>query len=151
LKTHVNLYTAMLPQNGGPGKIEEVPVKVKPEVDLETLVSIDPNTLEDSYVYVHCYYDNPYQNMLIRVWRTTYLIDTESASRAKLIHAENISFAPVWTQIPDGITYSFLLIFTGLPKSCRQFDLIEDIPQAGGFEIRNIARNETDVYHVNLV
>jgi hypothetical protein len=58
--------------------------------------------------------------------------------------------APVWTRIPDKATYSFLLVFEGLPKSVKQFDLIEDIPQAGGFEVRNITRNDSDVYHIDL-
>lgn len=130
--------------------LEEVPVKVKPKIDLDTLTAIAPETLEDSFVYVHCYFQNTTHDMLIRIWRSTFLIDKGSGSRSKLIHAENISFAPVWTQIPDGVTYSFLLIFEGLPKTCQQFDLIEDIPQAGGFEVRNISRNERDVYHIDI-
>jgi hypothetical protein len=130
--------------------IAEPPVKVKPSVDLEILTSISPATLEDSFVYVHCYYDNPYQDMMIRIWRSTFLIDKASGSRSKLIHIENISFAPVWTKIPDGSLYSFLLVFEGLPKSCQNFDMIEDIPQAGGFEVRDVARNTSDVYHLDI-
>jgi hypothetical protein len=131
-------------------KVAEPPVKTKPQIDVEVLTSIAPAGLEDSFVYVHCYYDNPHQDMLIRIWNTTYLIDTASGTRSKLLHAENISFAPAWTQIPDRVRYSFLLIFEGLPKSCQIFDLIEDIPQAGGFEVRDVSRNETDVYHLSI-
>jgi hypothetical protein len=131
-------------------KVVEPPVKVKPKVDVEVLTSIAPATLEDSCVYVHCYYDNPHQDMLIRVWRTTYLVDQGSSTRSKLLHAENISIAPVWTQIPDKTQYSFLLIFEGLPKSVKIFDMIEDIPQAGGFEVRNVSRNDSDVYHLSI-
>ncbi len=88
--------------------------------------------------------------MLIRIWKTTYLVDSLSAVRSNLVHAENISMAPVWTQIPDGGKYAFLLIFAGLPKSCKQFDLIEEISEPGGFFIQNISRNETDVYHLDV-
>jgi len=130
--------------------IVEPPVKTKPLVDIEVLTSIAPSALEDSFVYVHCYYDNPYEDMLIRIWSTTFLVDKASGSRSKLLHAENISFAPVWTRIPDRTQYSFLLVFEGLPKSCQQFDMIEDIPQAGGFEVRDVTRNETDVYHLDI-
>jgi hypothetical protein len=130
--------------------VEEAPVRTRPSVDTEVLSAIAPSVLEDSYVYVHCYFNNPSKDMLIRIWRTTYLIDKASGSRSKLIHAENISFAPVWTQIPDGSQFSFLLIFEGLPKSCQIFDLIEDIPQAGGFEVRNVSRNDSDVYHLDI-
>ena len=128
----------------------EVPAIAKPEVDVEALTHIDPQTLDDSFVYVHCYFRNKWENMLIRIWKTTYLIDSSSGTRSRLIHAENISFAPVWTQIPDGITYSFLLIFSGLPKSCKQFDLVEEISEPGGFLIKDITRNETDVYHIDV-
>lgn len=138
----------MIPLLAAP--VPEPPVKTKPSVDIDTLQAIDAETLEDSYVYVHCYFQNKHKDMLIRIWRTTYLVDRSSGARSRLVHAENISFAPVWTQIPDGKTYSFLLIFSALPKSCKLFDLIEDIPQAGGFFIENIARNQTDVYHIDL-
>ncbi len=122
----------------------------KPRVDSEVLISIDPLTLDDSFVYVHCYFHNSGKDMLIRIWKTTYLIDKVSSARSKLVHAENISLAPVWTRIPDGGRYAFLLIFSGLPKSCKQFNLVEEISQPGGFYLENISRNESDVYHIDL-
>jgi hypothetical protein len=123
------------------------PPKPKPEVDSDALEFIASLTQEDSHVYVHCYFDNPYTDALIRIWKTTFLIDNDSAFKSSLIHAEKISFAPQWTLIPDGITYSFLLIFSALPT----FDFIEEINQPGGFTVRNIPRNETDVYHITLI
>lgn len=140
----------MLPVFVGPARVKEAPAKAKPEVAVDTLTSIDSETLEDSFVYVHCYFKNAYKDMLIRIWKTTFLVDKTSSARSKLVHAENISFAPQWTQIPDGVTYNFLLIFSGLPKSCRSFDLLEDIPQPGGFFVESIQRNETDVYHIDI-
>ncbi len=132
------------------GSIPEPPVKTKPSVEQEVLASIDPATLEDSFVYVHCYFDNQSDDMLIRIWRSTFLIDRASGSRSELIHAENISYAPQWTMIPRKGTFSFLLIFSALPKDCVVFDLLEDIPQAGGFFIQDIKRNQLDVYHVDV-
>jgi hypothetical protein len=119
---------------------------------VETDIALEQKTIviEEGHIYVHCHFHNTYKDMLIRIWKTTFLIDQQGANRAPLIHAENISFAPVWTAIPDGKTFSFLLIFGSLPKSCRVFDLVEEIEQPGGFEVRNIARNESDVYHVEL-
>lgn len=111
---------------------EPVPL-VKPVVEPDVLLSIDPNVLEDAYVYVHCYFKNDLNEMLIRIWRSTFLIDRTSGSRSELIHAENISFAPQWEMIPGNTTFSFLLIFAALPKDCKVFDLLEDIPQSGGF------------------
>jgi len=130
--------------------IQDPPVKTKPEIDGEVLAAIDPSTLEDSFVYVHCYFENESDDMLIRIWRSTYLIDCASGSRSELVHIENISYAPIWTMIPKKGTFSFLLIFSALPKDCLVFDLLEDIPQAGGFYVQGIKRNELDVYHVDI-
>jgi hypothetical protein len=123
----------------------------QPEKSVDTLLETDVDVQEDSHVYVHCYFNNPGMDMLIRIWRSTYLVDNGSGHRAKLVHAENISFAPQWTMIPDRKPFRFLLIFEGLPKSCVTFNLIEDIPQAEGFFVEDIPRNETDVYHVDIL
>lgn len=122
----------------------------RPEVDVEVVTATDTSTLEESYVYVHCHYDAPEKGSLIRIWKTTYLVDTSTGARSELVHVENISMAPQWTVIPDGSTFSFLLIFSALPKSCVKFDLKEEINLPGGFHVTGILRNETDVYHVTI-
>ena len=99
--------------------VEPPPVKSKPEVELDVLLAIQSMYDEDAFIYVHCYFKNQWTDMLIRIWKTTFLIDRNSSSRAKLVHAENISYAPQWTLIADGKTHHFLLIFTSLPKECK--------------------------------
>jgi len=131
-------------------KTEIIEPLVKPEVESEILTSLATDLAEDSFIYVHCHFDNLGEEMLIRIWRTTFLIDIHSGTRARLVHAENISFAPQWTIIPGGIMFHFLLIFSSVPKSCKQFDLVEEIPQPGGFCVRNIQRNDSDVYHIDV-
>lgn len=132
------------------GSIEIPPVIAKPTVDTDVLFSIHPELLNDSYMYVHGHVKHTAQEMLIRIWQTTFLIGKACDGKANLVHAENITYAPVWTLVPRNYEYVFLLIFTGLPKSCRSFDLVEEIPQPGGFFVSNIGRNETDVYHIDL-
>jgi hypothetical protein len=88
--------------------------------------------------------------MLIRIWKTTFLVDKTAGAKSQLLHAENISIAPQWMAIPEAASYSFLLIFSALSKSCKQFDLIEEISQPGGFYVKGIQRNESDVYHIDL-
>lgn len=117
----------------------------------DTLLETETSTQVESHIYVHCYFTNPGTDMLIRIWRTTFLIDAASKFRSRLVHAENISYAPQWTLVPDRKEFHFLLIFEGLPKTCTLFNLVEDIPQSGGFYIESISRNTTDVYHIDIM
>lgn len=114
--------------------------EVLPEIENEVKVLES----EERQTIVHCSvnYDYAY-----RIWPSTYLIEHGSHKRAKLITAYNISFAPQWT-LNDG--RGFTLIFEGLSKECKLFDLKEIIPHDGGFEVLNINRNASDVYHVRF-
>jgi hypothetical protein len=140
----------LVPSTFSKAEVPFPPVKIKPFIDLDVLSAVDAEMLEDSYVYVHCNIDSDVKDMLIRIWKTTFLVDRNSGVRAKLLHAENVSLAPLWTMVPDGRQFNFLLIFSSLPKSCTQFDLIEEVPTSGGFHIANIQRNMRDVYHINV-
>jgi hypothetical protein len=146
---HRRLLPNFTVQNANPGVIEP-PVKFKPSIDVEILSAAAAEAMQDSFVYVHCHLDNPSKDMLIRIWKTTFLVDLDSGSRSKLIHAEKVSFAPTWTLVPDGVSYNFLLIFAALPKSCQTFELVEYVPTSGGFHVPSIDRNITDVYHINI-
>ena len=117
---------------------------------LESQLDEKIDVREESHVYVHCYYNNTSANLLIRIWKSTFLIDRSSSHRSKLVHVENITYAPAWMPVPPNTLYQFLLIFEALPKECEIFDLLEDIPQPGGFFISSISRNKKDVYHVHL-
>lgn len=130
--------------------IKESPAKTNPGIDTSLLAAIAPQTLSDSYVYVHCYFENEWKDALVRIWKTTFLIDRAGGTKSALIHAENISIAPLWTLIPDHKKHTFLLIFEALPKSCRHFDLVEEISLPGGFYVTNIPRNQQDVYHIEV-
>ena len=130
--------------------VDEPPVKAKPAIDLDELFEVHPELQTDSHIYVHCHFNTSMDEVLIRIWLTTFLVDQNSSARAKLVHVENITYAPHWTLVPPNYNYSFLLIFESLPKSCVIFDLIEEIPQPGGFVINSISRNKRDVYHIDL-
>lgn len=140
------------PYDGSKVGISEPPSKPKPGVEPDLLVSFSPKIRTDSFVYVHCYFHNKWQDALIRIWNTSYLIDKTSGRKSALQHAENITIAPIWTSIADNKKHCFLLIFNGLPKSCTQFDFIEEVagPGDGGFSVRNIRRNLLDVYHIEV-
>lgn len=106
------------------------------------------NIQEESKVIVHCHMDCTEFADAARIWKSTYIIDTATGIRYPLLHAEGITMYPNWTHVPEGASLNFTLFFKGLPKSCKSFDLIEVIPQPGGFECRDIPRNNSDVYHI---
>lgn len=116
------------------------------EEQIETQIEVKTLESEERQTIVHCTCSGDGTDAY-RIWPSTYLVEHGSDRRAKLITAFNISFAPQWT-LNDG--RGFTLIFEGLSKNCTSFDLIEMIPQAGGFEVFNIPRNKMDVYYVSF-
>jgi len=115
-----------------------------PEIETEIDNGVQILESEERQTIVHCSVGDDYA---FRIWPTTCLIEKECGRRAGLITAFNISFAPQWT-LNDG--RGFTLIFQGLSKGCRVFDLVEEIPQEGGFLSRNILRNSSDVYQIHF-
>lgn len=123
-----------------------------PSIDIhpELKEQIKTLTEEESQVIVHIHYkESSFANQL-RIWKTTYLFPKESDVSCPLIHFENITLSPEWTEVKPGESLNFTLIFKGLPKDCKAFDLIEVIPQPGAFVANNIQRNQTDVYHLQM-
>jgi hypothetical protein len=86
----------------------------------------------------------------LRIWPTTFLVEAESGNRRKLMHQLNIPLAPQWLVVEKNCTYQFTLIFEGLSRNCILFDLVEEIPEEGGFTVHHIHRNDSDVYKVTL-
>ena len=105
------------------------------------------NIEEEKQVTVHCKYIG---SSRIRIWKSTFLCAHNSSHRSKLIHVDNITLYPEWTPLEKVKKTGFTLIFNGLPKDCDQFDLVEDIPEPGGFIVRNIKRNNSDVYLIEV-
>lgn len=118
--------------------------------DPELLVDLLQQTEESGQVTVHITYPPAQHEILLRIWRSTYLISRTSSHKSRLLHAENISIAPVWTPVKAGINFNFTLIFEALPKDVFVFDLAEIIPQSGGFFYASIVRNNEDVYRIML-
>ena len=115
---------------------------IKPNIKVDLKI----DTQEERQTIVHCKINVPNDDLLLRIWKSTYLRDNASAYKAEIVTAYNISFHPIWTVAQPN--HVFTLIFKGLNKSCNTFDLIEDIPQSGGFYVPNIQRNNSDVYTI---
>lgn len=124
----------------------------KPILERDLLESLSRTIKQEKQVILHVRYANTALfGSLIRIWKSSYLLEHETGNRSELIHAENISFFPVWTEIPPFASYEFTLVFSGLSEECNEFDFVELIPQSGGFKIPNIKRNKSDVYRVELI
>lgn len=123
----------------------------KPLIASELLEAARAAADAERQVIVHCCFPAAgHIGSLIRIWKSTYLVDHESDGRSALVHAENITLYPWWTEILPFHDYWFTLVFTGLPSSCKMFDLQEIIPQEGGFNVKNILRNNSDIYRIKI-
>lgn len=124
--------------------ITEEKIEIVPEL-LEQI-----NTQVEKQVIVHgIVYASPFEASSIRLWPTIQLLPKGMTSQCKLIQSFNISLFPKWQEIAQGKSHRFTLVFEGLPADCKVFDIVEIIPEPGGFEVRNIKRNEQDVYVVH--
>jgi len=107
---------------------------------------------EERQTILHCTLSRPASggqgwDILVRIWPSTWLVQ-EDGTRRKLLFSEGIALFPHW--LPVRLPYTFTLIFEGLDPGCKVFDLVEDIPQSGGFNVTGITRNRTDVYQVKV-
>lgn len=124
--------------------------------DTDVLIKDEPKTERatrpenESQVTIHCTVRDDSQFAAIRVWRTTFLVDVASGHKSQLLHAEGIVFQPQWQAMPLSGVARFTLIFAGLPKSCKQFNFEEIIPESGAWKVNNIQRNSMDVYRIEL-
>ncbi|PRY84551.1 hypothetical protein [Mongoliibacter ruber] len=122
-----------------------------PKIDLEKKLITDAQAQSkvERQVIVHVSISTGHSWWQIRIWPSTFLIPREGGEKSKLLNADKIPFFPQWLHV-FGPKHHFTLIFEGLPKDCEEFDLVEEIPQEGGFEVLGICRNQTDVYHVEI-
>ena len=118
-----------------------------PKTEREEQVEVATETMvaEENQTIVHCVCG---QDAYYRIWPSTFLVEHGTGKKSKLITAFNVSFYPYWT--PKSPGKKFTLIFEGLSKECALFDLQEIIPESGGFHVKDIVRNNSDVYTVNI-
>jgi hypothetical protein len=120
------------------------PTIAKPVFKPHISFQVEPEQLEERCTIVHCILP---EETLARIWPTTFLVQPDGV-RKKLLQAYHITEYPYWTYAEAG--HCFTLVFEGLNRSCTLFDLFEDIPQPGGFHIRDIRRNQQDVYTLEI-
>jgi len=124
--------------------------KIPPLIEtvLNPFIEVLPQPETEGQVIVHIHF-LAFPGALIRVWASTFLYPSEdSESKIPLVHAENISMAPIWTHLTSYGVFSFTLLFKSLPGDCLVFDLAEEIEETGAFCFKDISRNQSDVYHL---
>lgn len=132
---------------------------MRPDIALPTLPDVEERTSllpdlavavdEQGQVTVHCHFAAGLADA-IRIWPSTFLICRLTGHRSQLLFAEGIPLAPEWLPVPAGREICFTLLFAGLPRECVLFDLVEEIPEPGGFSANGILRNGMDVYRVEV-
>lgn len=127
---------------------DDLDILTKEIVDPATLVRLAKKVEEQGVVVVHVFFPPQADEYAIRVWKSTYLISRSSSHQSRLLHADNIAIAPSWTEVNSNQAFGFTLYFEAMPSSVVVFDLVEAIPEPGGFLHRNIVRNESDVYSI---
>lgn len=120
----------------------------KPKVNIQMQHSL--LTQEEAQVTIHCMIVASEEDLAIRIWPTTFIRCNQTGTKIQLAHFENITLSPKWTLVSVNKKHCFTLLFKGLPKGCTSFDLIEEIPESGGFEHKNIKRNIADIYKVMI-
>lgn len=91
--------------------------KLKPFIADKLLASLQPEIEEESQVILYCCVKSQsFFQEKIRIWSSTYLVDRTLEHVSKLIHFENITLFPEWTDIPYGNEYWFTLVFQDCQK-----------------------------------
>ena len=107
----------------------------------ETIV---PEQLEEKTTIVHCTLE---KQLMVRMWPTTFLVQNDGV-RKQMVQLYNICLYPEWQWVDAG--HQFTLVFEGLSDGCTSFDLLEEAAEPGGFLVKNIRRNGTDVYYLEI-
>lgn len=118
--------------------------QIKPQFAPEISFDVSADVLEERTTIVHC---TLLEDSFIRIWPTTFLVQDDGA-RKPMIQAFNIVAYPNWKLVPAG--HRFTLVFEGLDRSCAVFEMVEDIPEPGGFRSGPLQRNRSDVYTLDV-
>jgi len=124
-----------------------------PPVDQE-LESLVQNVDEDRQTIIHCRYvsKSKYINGgWVNIWPSTYLTDADSQEEIEMLFAFQIPLSPNRYYFERaGQVKRFTLLFPGLPKNWKRFHFREHTPTGDGFTVKDILRNNSGVYQIEL-
>jgi len=81
----------------------------------------------------------------------TFLINRQSNERLKLLHAENIPYAPhrYIFRHPNDFLY-FTLLFQKIPETWTTFCLYEETAFGDGFFVGEVPKNKSGIYRIRI-
>jgi hypothetical protein len=122
----------------------------RPQVEIDADVQALVEQQAEQCTIVHCRYYTG-EPAGVRIWPTTYLVE-DSGKRCSLVKAFNISIMPEWTfHFIENDYIRFTLVFEGLAQDCREFYVLEDIPQPYAFYSKMIKKNSSGVYTAEVI
>jgi hypothetical protein len=101
----------------------------------------------------HCRYTSKYgfeNGGWVNIDGDTYLENADTFEQLELLNAIGIPLSPFRHYFKNaGELKQFMLIFPRIPKYWKSFHLVERAG-AGSFRVRDIQRNDSGVYHIQL-
>lgn len=118
------------------------------------LESVIQTIEEDGQTLVHCLYISTNKYLFggwVNIWPSTYLVDAESGEKIGMIQAFQIPLSPQkhFFQCAGQIK-RFTLLFPRLPQSWKRFHFVEYTTTGNGFEVKDIMRNNSGVYQIEV-
>ena len=84
---------------------------------------------------------------IVQIWPKTYLLCGDTGHRSPLVWVHGIPLAPQWRFPASPVGHTFILLFTALPRQCRHFNVVEEVP-TGTERYIGVTRNRMDVYEI---
>jgi hypothetical protein len=124
------------------------------QIDIKLLEACNLYTIEESQTIIHCKikaFAMFQQGGWANISPNTYLLNRQSNERLKLIHAENIPYAPHrhFFGHPKDVLY-FTLLFQKIPDSWTTFCLYEETIMGDGFFVGEVPKNKNGIYRIRI-
>lgn len=104
--------------------------------------------------FIHCRYISKYEYCdggWVNIHKTTFLMNADTKECLSLQQAINIPVSPERYFFDEpGKLKNFTLVFPFIPKYWREFHLVEYARSEDAFQVRNIARNDSGIYHIEI-
>ena len=128
-------------------------IKKEIVIDKKTIEQLQQQSQEENQTVIHCTYVSKFYYVnggWVNIHPTTFLVN--EGTRLPLLYTDNIPVAPKMHFFSKaGETKKFTLFFSGIPKNWETFDFVEETKNSTGFVVKNISRNESGVYQIQLI